>query len=621
MALRRLGRALRAGLLVAGFGAALHAGGALAADGAHGFAVLGSLKYPAGFDHFDYVNPDAPKGGRVVLWYQGTFDNLNPFILSGTAAQGSGMFIIDAKVLTFESLMVASQDEPDSYYGLIAESVSLPDDRRSVRFTLRPEARWHDGSPITVDDVVFSFETLTTKGHPILGILYKDILKAEPAGPRSVRFTFRDGVPTRDLPGLAATMPIVSKAWYATRDFTKSTLEAPLGSGPYRVDKIDDGRSIRYARVSDHWARDLGVSKGRYNFDEIRWDYYRDRDVSLQSLFAGKIDFREDYTSRNWATKYAVKPVEEGLIKREVLPDETITGFQAFFLNTRKAKFADRRVRQALGLMFDFEWTNKNLFYGLYKRTHSIFQNSDLSATGAPTPAEAALLAPFRDSLPAEIFGEMLEPPKTDGSGRLRRQRRQAQALLAEAGWRIRDGRLTGPDGQAMEIEFLSFSPSFERIINAYVRNLERIGIDARFRVVDSAQYQKRTDAFDFDIVTGRFGSSLTPGNGLENLWHSASADVKGSRNYSGLKSPAADAMIRHIIEAGSREELRTATSALDRVVMWSHNVVPQWYKASHTIAYWDRFGRPAVKPRYDLGFLDTWWVDAEKARRIDTAR
>lgn len=587
----------------------------------HGFAVLGSLKYPDGFPHFDYVDPNAPKGGRVVLWYQGTFDNLNPFILRGTPAQGSGAFIIDAKVLTFETLMVQSQDEPDSYYGLIAESVDLPDDRQSVRFTLRPQARWHDGSPITVEDVVFSFETLTGKGHPILGILYKDFLKAEVAGPRSVRFVFRDGVPTRDLPGLAATLPIISKSWYAERDFTKSTLEAPMGSGPYRVDKVDEGRSIGYRRLPDHWARDLGVYRGRFNFDEIRWDYYRDRDISLQSLFAGKIDFREDFTSRNWATKYDVKPVKDGLVKREVLPDETITGFQAFHLNTRKPKFADRRVREALGLMFDFEWTNRNLFYDLYQRTHSIFQNSDLSAEGVPSKAELALLEPFRDSLPESVFGPMLVPPKSDGSGRIRKQLRQAKALLVAAGWRVVDGKLTGPDGTAMAVEFLSFSPSFERIINAYVKNLKRLGIEARFRVVDPAQYQKRLDAFDFDVITSRMGSSLTPGNALENLWSSDSADVAGSRNFSALKSPAADALIRHIIEAKSRDELRTATSALDRVVMSSHHVVPQWNKASHTIAYWDRFGRPAVKPKYDLGFLDTWWVDAEKAARIDAAR
>jgi microcin C transport system substrate-binding protein len=593
-------------------------GGRALAEPSHGFAVLGSLKYGPDFKHFDYVNPNAPKGGRLRLWYNGNFDSLNPFILKGHWAAGSNPFGVDGRLLTFETLMIGSGDEEDSYYGLIAGGVELPDDGQSITFNLRPEARWHDGSGITADEVVFSFDTLKAKGHPVYRVLFKDVTGAEVLGPRKVRFNFAKGVLTRDLPATVAAMPVLSKVWYTANDFTKTTMTPPMGSGPYRVEKVDPGRSITYVLVDDHWGRDLAVYRGRNNFRRITWDYYRDRDIALESLFAGKIDFREDFTSRNWATKYDNVPaVKDGRLIKEVLPDQNPSGFQAFFLNTRRAKFADRRVRRAIGLVFDFEWTNKNLFYGLYQRTYSIFQNSDMEAAAAPQGAELALLEPWRKELPGEVFGPVYRAPKTNGSGNIRSQLRQAKKLLAAAGWKIQNGKLINGAGEAFDIEFLSYGKAFERIVMPYIRNLEKLGISARFRLVEPAQYQRRIQDFDFDITTFRNSSSLTPGLSLRSAWGSKTADMIGGRNYTGLKSPAVDDLIERIIQAKSREELRYATHALDRVIMWTHNLVPQWFKASHTIAYWDLFGRPAIKPKYARGVLDTWWWDPAKAAKL----
>jgi microcin C transport system substrate-binding protein len=589
-----------------------------AAEPRHGFAVLGSLKYGPGFKHFDYVNPDAPKGGRLRLWYNGNFDSLNPFILKGHWAAGSNPFGVDGRLLTFESLMTGAGDEEDSYYGLIAGGVELTDDGQSITFTLRPEARWHDGSEITAADVAYSFATLKAKGHPVFRVLLKDVAGAEVLAPRKVRFNFAQGAHTRDLPATVASMPVISQAWYKDHDFSKTTMTAPLGSGPYRVEKVDPGRSITYALVPNHWARGLAVYAGRHNFQRISWDYYRDRDIALEGLFAGKIDFREDFTSRNWATKYDNVPaVKDGRLIKEVLPDHNPSGFQAFFLNTRRAKFADRRVRRAIGLVFDFEWTNKNLFYGLYRRTYSIFQNSDMEAAGPPQGAELALLEPWRQALPAEVFGAVYRAPKTNASGNIRSQLRQAKKLLAAAGWTVRDGKLVNGQNQVFEIEFLSYGKAFERIVMPYIRNLEKLGIAARFRLVEPAQYQRRIQEFDFDITTFRNSSSLTPGLGLRSAWNSRNADVIGGRNYTGLKSAAVDDLIEKIIQAKNRAQLRHATHALDRVIMWTHNLVPQWFKAAHTIAYWDLFGRPAIKPKYARGVLDTWWWDPAKATRL----
>jgi len=585
---------------------------AAAAEERHGFAVLGNLKYGPGFTHFDYVNPKAAKGGQVVLSFEGSFDSVTPFLLKGVAAAGSNPFIPGGSLITYESLMEKSDDEPDSYYGLIAKSVELADDGQSISFTLRPEARFHDGSRIGAEDVVFSFEILQSPAaNPLYRVLFRDVVAAQALGPDKVRFVFRDGTVTRDLPTYVATMPILSKTYYQQHDFAKSTLEPPLASGPYRIAAVDSGRSITYERVTDHWGKDLPVYRGRYNFERVQWNYYRERTIALESLFAGQTDFREEFTSRDWATRYDVPAVRQGLIKREEPPDATPSGTQAFFLNSRRDKFQDRRVREALLLAFDFEWTNKTIFYGAYQRTTSIFENSELAAKDAPSAAELALLEPYRATLPPEALSQPYRPPADDSD--MRARLRQARKLLEEAGWRIEDNRLINAKGQPFTIEFLSFLQGFERIVLPYTENLKRLGIDASFRLVESAQYQNRIQSFDYDVITNRFGGTLTPGVELRNIWGSAAADVEGSRNYAGVKEPAVDALIEQVIAAKTRAELITATRALDRIVMWRHYLVPQWFNDTHRIAYWDVFGRPATKPKYALGFFDTWWIDPER--------
>lgn len=592
---------------------ALLAAAPAAAEPRHGFAVLGELKYEPQFKHFDYVDPTAPKGGETVLWYQGSFDSLNPFILKGAPAAGHNPFLVDGNLLTFESLMVAAADEAGSYYGLVAETVDLPEDRGWVEFTLRPQAKFHDGSTITAEDVAFSFDTLKKEGHPTYGLLLRDVVEAQVLTPRRVRFVFRDGALTRDLPAYVATLPILSKAWYATREFGKASMEPPMASGAYRVAEVEAGRFIVYERVPGWWADRLPVNVGRWNFARIKYDYYRDREIALEALFARRVDFREEYTSRDWATKYDVPAVRDGRLKRETLPDETPSGTQAFFFNQRRETFADPRVRQALNWAFDFEWTNRTLFYGLYERSTSIFENSDLAAKAPPTPAEIALLEPFRDRLPKEAFEKPYGPPKTDGSGNIRSELRKAGKLLADAGWKLQGGRLLNAKGEPFEIEFIIDSQGFERIILPYVKNLERLGIAANLRLLDSAQYVKRVQTFDFDVATARFSGSLTPGVEQINRWGSEAVSREGSQNLAGIADPAIDALLDKLIGARDRTELVTAARALDRAVMWGHHLVPQWFKGSHTIAYWDRYGRPKVKPKYDLGFLDTWWLDEKK--------
>jgi len=594
--------------LLIGVGAAFLVATAAAAGepaARHGLSTFGELKYAADFAHFDYVEPDAPKGGALRMWALESYDSLNPFVLKGVPAAGVG--------LIYEALMTAADDEADAMYGLIAESAALAPDGSSVTFTLRPEARWSDGAPVTAEDVVFSFETLRAKGHPSYRVLFRDIARVEALARNRVRFAFAPGE-HRDLPLIAAAMPVLSKAYWSGRDFGATTLEPPVSSGPYRVDRVDAGRSIGYRRDPDHWGRNLPVYRGRYNFDVIRFDYYRDRGIALEAFFAGEYDFREEFTSKSWATEYDKPAVRDGRVRRETLPDETPSGVQAFFINTRRPKFADRRVRQALNLAFDFEWINENLFHGLYKRTTSMFENSELAAKGPPSAAELRLLEPWRDTLPAELFERTYAPPATDGSGRNRGNLRQATRLLSEAGWRIVDGRLVDGAGAPFEIEFLMFENTFQRVVAPFVKNLERLGIDARMRIVDLANFQNRVDGFDYDIVVRRYVQPLTPGIGQRSMWGSAEADVRGGRNLSGIRDPIVDALIETVIEAGSRAELVIAARALDRVLMWGYYVVPHWYKGSHNIAYWDKFGRPAVKPRYARGVIDTWWVDAGAA-------
>jgi microcin C transport system substrate-binding protein len=576
----------------------------------HGLSTFGDLKYPADFKHFDYVNPNAPKGGRFAT-YGGppnSFDSFNPFILKGDSASGLS--------LLFDTLMERSGDEPDAMYGLVAKDVSLAKDGKSITFRLRPEAKFSDGSAITAEDVVFSFDILKAKGHPSYRIMMRDVSKAEALDPHTVRFNFTGDL-VRDLPSTVAGLPVLSKAYYSKREFDQTTLEPPLGSGPYLIADFRPGAQITYKRRDDYWGKDLPINRGVNNFDEIRFEYYRDRTPALEGFKSGNYDFREEFTARDWVTNYNFPAVKEGRVKLLTLDDANPSGAQGFFFNTRRAKFSDPRVRKALDYAFDFEFANKNLFYGLYKRTNSYFENSDMKAEGKPTPAELALLEPFRDKLPKAVFEEPYTSPVSDGSGTDRKLLREAAKLLDEAGCKLKDKVRVCPSGEPLDIEFLMYEASFERIIAPYIKNLQAIGVSASIRRVDSAQYQRRVKAYDFDVVTSRFVMRLTPGIELRNYWGSENADVEGSVNLAGIKDPVIDALINKVVEAKSREDLVAATRAIDRVLRAGHYWVPQWYKASHHIAYWNKFSFPAQKPKYSRGAPDTWWYDKEKAAKL----
>jgi microcin C transport system substrate-binding protein len=573
----------------------------------HGLAMHGDLKYGPDFSHFDYVNPDAPKGGEVRMYSIGSYDSLNPYILKGQSAAGIGYL--------FETLMTGSADEAFSQYGLLAESLEMPEDRSWVAFTLRPEARWHDGTPVTVEDVIFSLDTLKERGHPFFRAYYGDVVGAEKVGERKVKFTFTSGL-NRELPLIIGELPIISKAYYTANDFEKTSLEPPMGSGPYRVESLEAGRSITYRRIEDYWGADIPVQRGQYNFDVLRYDYYRDPTVAMVAFKAHEYDFRMENTSKVWATAYEGSLFDDGLIIKAEIGHSRPTGMQGFVFNTRRAKFTDRRVRRALGYAFDFEWTNENLFYGAYSRTASYFSNSELASSGLPGPDELALLEPYQSQLPPEVFNEVYETPATDGSGNARRNLRTAIKLLAEAGWTIQDTKLVGPDGESMEIEILIVSPMFERVIAPFVKNLEKLGVIAKIRLVDSSQYQNRTDQFDFDMIVLSVGQSMSPGNEQNNYWTTVSADTPGSRNMAGIKDPVVDALIETLIAAPDRESLIAATRALDRVLLWGHYVVPHWHIRHFRVAYWNKFVRPAITPKYGLGF-DGWWIDPALAASL----
>jgi microcin C transport system substrate-binding protein len=591
--------------------AALFSGAATAAA-THALALHGEPRYGPHFTHFDYVNPEAPKGGHVRLAEIGTFDSLNPFILKGVSAAGIGGL--------FDTLTYHANDEAFTEYGLLAETIEVAPDRSWVAYTLRPEGRFHDGSPVTADDVIFSFETLKTRGHPFYRAYYASVDKAEQLGEHKVRFRFASGE-NRELPLIIGQMPVLSKAYYETHPFDRTTLDPPLGSGPYLVDSVDPGRAITYRRNPDYWGRDLPVNVGRNNFDTIRHDYYRDGTVALEAFKAGEYDFRIENVAKNWATGYDSPALRHGLIKKENIPHEQPTGMQGFVYNTRREPFKDPRVRQALAYAFDFEWTNKNLFYGAYTRTKSYFSNSELASRGRPSPQELEILEPYRGRIPQTVFKRAYEPPSTDGSGHIRANLRQAVRLLKEAGWAIKGGRLVNAKtGQPMAFELLLVSPSFERVALPFKRNLKRLGIDMAVRTVDSAQYQKRVEDFDFDMIVGVWGQSLSPGNEQRDYWTSAKADTPGSRNLSGIRDPVVDELVETLIAAPDREALIHRTRALDRVLLYGYYVIPHWHLRSYRVAYWDKFARPATPPKYDLGF-DTWWVDPAKAAALEARR
>jgi microcin C transport system substrate-binding protein len=583
----------------------------------HGMSAFGELKYPADFQHFDYVDPNAPKGG--VFSHVGstrafnqnflTFNSLNSFILKGDGAQGTE--------LTFASLMSRAQDEPDALYGLAARSVRLSSDGLTYRFELRPGITFHDGSPMTARDVVFSLQTLKEKGHPIAQQLLRDFAGADALDDATVIVRFAKNR-ARDVPLFVAGLPIFSAAYYAAHAFDESTLEPPLGGGPYKVGRFEPGRYIEYERVKNWWGADLPVSRGQNNFDLVRYEYYRDREVAFEGFTAKNYLFREEFTSRTWATRYDFPAMRDGRVKREVIPDDTPSGAQGWFFNTRREKFKDRRLREAFIYAFDFEWTNKTIMYGSYERTHSVFQNSDMMAVGKPAGDEAALLEPFRGQVPDEVFGDPFVPPVSDGSGQDRSLLRRASTLLQEAGYPIKGGKRISPQGEGIRAEFLIDEPSFQPHHASLIKNLGTLGIDANLRIVDPVQYRKRVDDFDFDLTIERFGFSTTPGDSLRSYFSSRAAAIKGSQNLAGIADPVIDELIERIIAADTRSGLVTACKALDRVIRSGRYWIPHWYKPSHWLAFWDVFGRPAKKPRFGRGIPETWWYDRAKAAKLD---
>jgi len=599
--------------------AALLAGGTLlcavpliAADKApvisHALTLDDRPKYDADFKHLDYVNPNAPKGGAVRLFSIGSFDTFNPFIIKGDPAAGIGYL--------YETLMLAPEDDSLTEYGLIAESVEVPSDLSYVIYNLRKEAKFHDGAPITADDVVYSFNILRDKGRPVYRFYYANVAKVEALGSRRVKFSF-SGPPNRELPQIVGQVPVLSKAYWRKRDFSKTTLEPPIGSGPYKINSFEPGRFIVYERVKNYWGANIPLKVGTDNFDTIRYDFVRDQVVALEAFKAGQYDFRVENTSKDWATSYDFPALRDGLVKKKAMRHEQPAGMQAFIFNIRRDKFKNRLVRQALGYAFDFEWSNKQLFYGQYTRTTSYFENSELAARELPTPEELKLLEPLRGKIPDEVFTKVYSPPRTDGSGNIRKNLRAAARLLREAGWRIVENQLINPrDGKPLVMEFLLISPAFERVVAPFVRNLKRLGVKATIRTIDPAQYINRVRDFDYDVIVSTFRQSRSPGNEQRNYWSSSAVKRAGSQNWIGVGNPAIDSLIEKIVAARNRKSLIVATRALDRVLQWSYFVVPQWHIREDRVAWWDKFGRPEIKPAYGIGF-SSWWVDPKKDEMV----
>ncbi|MEM9684863.1 MAG: extracellular solute-binding protein, partial [Pseudomonadota bacterium] len=558
---------------------------AVLADGdvyrGHGLAMHGDLKYPAGFKNFDYVNPDAPKGGDVRLATIGGYDTFNPFIIKGRSAAGVA--------LIYDTLMAQADDEPFSMYCLLCETVEMPKDRSWVTFYLNPNARWHDGKAVTVDDVIWSFNALFEKGAPFYRFYYGNVDKVEKVGDNGVKFSFKPGE-NRELPLILGQLFVLPKHYWEERDFTKSTLEPPLGSGPYKIGPFEANRSITYERVPDYWAANHPVKVGSNNFDRLRYDYYRDTTVTLEAFKAGNYDFRRESSSKDWATGYDVPALRNGdLVKREIEHDRS-SGMQAFVFNTRRTLFQDPKVRRALNFAFDFEWSNRTLFYGQYARTNSFFENSKLASKELPQGDELALLEKYRDKLPEEVFDTAYTNPVSDGSGNIRANLRIANAMLRDAGWQVDKStrKLTNSKtGQVFSFEIMLVQPTFERVVLPFTRNLKRLGIDVNVRTVDSAQYQKRVDEFDYDMIVGSWGQSQSPGNEQRDFWGTDAADRSGSRNLAGLKDPVIDELVEVLIAAPDRESLVTATRALDRVLLWKFFVIPNWYSPVDRVAYW----------------------------------
>jgi microcin C transport system substrate-binding protein len=654
----RAANILSAMVLTAGLGL-IHVQGAVAQDAAaptaapvaaaapvkhHGLSLVGELQYKADFKHFDWVNPDAPKGGAARLRVDGTFDNLNQFTIDGVPAAGIG--------LVNDTLMATSLDEPSAEYGLIAEWVSHPPDFASATFGLRKEARFHDGKPVTVEDVIFSLD-IQKKVNPFLGKYFKNVVKAEKTGENEVTFTF-DKAGNRELPHILGQLNVLPKHYWEAknekgeaRDLAKTTLEAPLGSGAYKIKSVDAGRSIVYERVKDYWAANLPVMKGQNNFDELKFTYFRDRTASFEEFKSGKIDFWQENTSRAWASQYGFDAVKNGLVKKEAVPlTNTVSRMQGFAMNLRRLKFQDVRVRQALNLAFNFEDLNKQITFGLYQRVGSYFDNSELKAAGLPEGRELEILKEFESELPKDLFTKEWKNPVYNTADDARMHLKQALDLLKDAGWTVNDEEIADPScgamcklmrsvglgsakkarvlrnakGEALEIEFLVPGEMFNAHISHYIQNLALIGIKGVIRQVDESQYQKRENTFDFDVVVANFGQSLSPGNEQRDYWSSAAAEVEGTRNVMGIKNPVIDKIIDKIVFAKDRAELVASTKALDRVLLWGHYLVPHWHNPAQWIAYWDRLGKPQKLPSQSSGFPEIWWYDDAKAKALDTA-
>lgn len=574
----------------------------------HALSLFGDPKYEQGFAHFDYVNPDAPKGGEVREAAYGSFDSFNPYILKGTPAQGLG--------LIYDTLTASSLDEPGTQYALLAKSMAHPDDFASVTFTLDERARFHDGVSVKAADVVWSFKTLTSN-HPFYRAYYADVDSVEAISERVVKFTFRKSG-NRELPQIVGQLVVLPKHYWAGegKDIQKTTLEPPVGSGAYIIDTFETGRYVAYRRNPDYWAKDLNVSVGKYNFARVRYDYFGDFTVAFEAFKAGNLQFRDENNSKNWATGYDVPAAKDGRMTLEMPANGSVQGMQGFIFNTRKNKFKDLKLRQAFNHAYDFEWANNTLFYGQYVRTGSYFDNSELAATELPSPAELQLLTPLQDQLPASVFTQAYRNPENPDPNALRQNLRKAKKLLEEAGWNVTNGKLQ-KNGEILEVEFLLVQPAFERIVAPFIRNLEKLGVTANIRTIDPTQYQNRVMDYDFDIIVHSFGQSLSPGNEQRNYWSAENADRPGGRNLIGIKNPAIDKLVEHIIFAPNRATQITATRALDRVLLAHHFVVPHWHIPTHRLAYWHNISRPDNLPLYSHGFPSIWWANEDKPNKF----
>ena len=580
----------------------------------HAISMHGEPKYKDDFLSVDYIDINSLKGGSIVRSSIGTYDSFNPFILKGTSAAGVGIL--------FETLTTGSSDEAFTEYGLLAEKIEWPDDRSWVSYIIRDEAKWHDGREVTADDVVWTFNTLMEKGHPFYKYYYGDVTEVYKENEKKVRFNFKNNT-NKELVLIVGQLPVLPKHYWKDKNFEETSLEIPLGSGPYKIKSFDSGRSITYELNKDYWGfkNKIPIKVGKDNYGTIRYDYYKDRGIEREAFKSGEIDFFSENSSKEWATAYDINSVKKGLIVKELIQHENPQGMQGFAFNIRKEKFKDRRVRKALSYAFDFEWSNKNLFFDAYTRTDSFFENSELASSGLPSTGELNYLNPYFDVLPNEVFSKEYKNPTTDGSGYMRTQLQEASKLLKDAGWELENGELRNSKSKEIfSFEILLRSPAFERIVFPFKDNLEKLGISVEVRTIDTAQYQKRIETFDFDMVVQTFSQSLSPGNEQRSFWGSDAADTNGSRNIIGIKNYAIDGLIERLINAKDRDELITITKALDRVLLWNYYVIPQWHISSYRVLYWDFFDQPSIKPKYSLGF-DTWWINQNKYNQIQASR